>query len=271
MNKSKTEYIETYIFAPDLLTKEQKTEVEQWLRDSDALRALAERYSAFKKEIHLVKKSKTKKRPESSRVMLLPAIVEKKRKHSFTLAAKTPDAKTGRAGIETLRTFISEENKAIVRVIKERDENRVQIHAISENIDSDDIAMLRIPGITDLMISKPGGVFSLASGQFSDAMVKKWESCMLFIPLDRVDLFINQDTGGLFLDTHRSDKEKVSVSVSKKESVIKIQLKCAENFHVDKVIVSDGERGYLLLMNDYTIDLPESLTKNRLLSLFFFN
>jgi hypothetical protein len=271
LSKSKTEYIETYIFAPDLLSREEKIEVELWLRESDALRAVADRYSAFKKEIRFIEKSKAKKRPENSRIKLFPSKVVKKRKHSFTLAAKTPEVKTGKSGIQTLRTFISEENKAIVRVIRENDENELQIHAISENIDFDDIAMLRIPGVTDLMISKPGGIFLTESSQFSDEMVKKWESCMLFIPLDRADLLINPETGGVFLDTHRSDKEKFFVTVSKEESLIKIHFNHTGDFDINKVIVSDGERGYLILMNDNVIDLPGSLIKNGLVSLFFFN
>ena len=271
MKKSKKEHIETYIFAPDLLSKEKKLEIEQWLKESEELRAVAAWYSSFKKEIRFIKKSKSKKRPASSKIEVLPAPVVKKIKHSFTLAAKTPEAKTGKAGIQTLRTFISEENKAIVRVIRENGGNRVQIHAISENIESDDIAMLRIPGVAELLISKPGGVFSLGDEQFSEETVRNWDSCTLFIPMDRADLLLNPDTGRLFLDTHRSDKELLSVSISEEKFLVKVHLKCEEDFYIDKVIVSNGEKGYLFLINDDVIDLPRTFINNKITTLFFFN
>lgn len=271
MNKSRKEYIETYVFAPDLLSQEEKIEIEQWIRESETLRAIAERYAALEKEIRFIKNSKSKQRPERSEVELKPSRIIRKRNFSFTLAAKTTKTKTGRFGMKTLRTFISEENKTIVRVIRENDEPQVQIYAISEKMDSDDIALLRVPGVTDLMISKPGGVFLLASSQFSDDVVKSWESCMLFTPVDRADLLINPSTGGIFLDTHRSDKEKLSVSVCDKETVIEIHLEQKGNFRADKVIVSDGKKGHLLLINENIIELPKSLVKGGRICLFFFN
>jgi len=271
LDKPKKVHIETFIFAPNLLSKEKKVEIEQWLLNSNELHAEADWYTAFKNEIRFVQKSKSKKRPKSSNIELLPAPVVSRRKHSFTLAAKTPAPGKRMAGIQTLRTFISEENKALVRVIRDHDENSVQIHAISEHIDADDIAMLRVSGVTNLMISKPGGIFMLKSGQYSDEMVKKWDSCLLSIPMDRADLLLSSNSGRVFLDTHRSDKEQLSVSITEEENLIKIHLTCNKGFRVEKVVVSDGKKGYLLLIHDNVIDLPKSLINNRLTSLFFFN
>jgi len=271
LKKSTKEHIESYIFTPNLLSTEKKREVEELLKESDELRALADWYRSFKNEIRYVEKSKSKKRPESSKVDLLPAPVIKKKKHSFILAAKTTSTYKSKSSLLTLRTFISKENKALVRVIRDSDSSQVQIHAISENIDSDDVAMIRIPGIPDLMISMPGGIFLPRKGQYSDDMVKNWDSCMLYIPMDRADLLLNPESGKVYLDTHRSDKEQIMVSITEEADQIKIHVKCFKDFRVDKVVVSDGNRGYLMLMNQGYVNLPKSLIKNRVTSLFFFN
>ena len=270
MKKSTKEHIESYIFTPNLLSTEKKREVEELLKESDELRAVADWYRSFKNEIRYVEKSKSKKRPESSKVDLLPAPVIKKKKHSFILAAKTTSTHKSKSSLLTLRTFISKENKALVRVIRDSDSSQVQIHAISENIDSDDVAMIRIPGIPDLMISMPGGIFLPRKGQYSDDMVKNWDSCMLYIPMDRADLLLNPESGKVYLDTHRSDKEQIMVSITEEADQIIIHVKCFKDFRVDKVVVSDGNRGYLMLMNQGYVNLPKSLIKNRVTSLFFF-
>jgi hypothetical protein len=271
LKKLTKEHIESYIFTPDLLSKEKKLEIEQLLKESDELRAVASWYRLLKKEIRYVEKSKSKKRPESSRIKLIPSKVIKKKKHSFTLAAKTVSAHKRKPSLLTLRTFISEENKALVRVMRNSDESQIQVHAISENIDTDDIAMIRIPGVSDLMISKPGGVFLLKKGQYSDEAVKNWESCTLYIPMDRADLLLQPQTGNVFLDTHRTDKEQLSLSILEEADQVKIDVECFKDFQVDKVIVSNGQKGYLLLVNEGQINLPKTLINNRVTSLFFFN
>jgi len=271
LKKSKREHIETYIFGPDLLSKEQKIVIEKWL-DSDAeLQAIAQWYSDFKKEIQFVEKGKSKVRPKLPKIHLFPSTTPKRKKHTFTLAAKTSAVKKRKAGFYTLRTFISEENKVLVRVLRDDDSGMVQIHAISENIESDDIAMLRVPGINDLMISEPGGIFFLKLDHLSDDEVTNWESCTLFLSMDRADLLMNRETGNIYLDTHRTDKEKLSISIAEEGLCIKVSIKTEQDYRINKVVVSDGEKGYLLLTENETVEIPRSVIKNRLTSLFFFN
>lgn len=271
MKKSKKEHIESYIFTPSLLSKEKKREIERWLESDEELRAVADWYASFKKEIEFVEKSKTKVRPESSEIQLFPSVSVKKKKHSFTLAAQSTNFKKKKKGFYNLRTFVSEENRALVRILRNLDEGKVQLHAISENIEPDDIIMLRIPGITDLMISKPGGVFSLNSNRLSDEEVMNWDSCTLYLSLDRADLLFNPETCSVYLDTHRTDKEKFSLSIKEEESCVSVHLKTDKNYRVGKVVVSDGEKGFLLIAENDVVYIPRSVIKNRLMSLFFFN
>ncbi len=271
LKNSKREYIESYIFTPDLLSEKQKKEIKEWLESDKELRRIAEWYSDFEKEIRFVEKNKAKVRPKSSRIQLSPLASAKRKKHTFTLAAQTATVKKKKAGYYTLRTFVSEENKALVRVLRNPGEEKMQIHAISENIEPDDIAMLKIPDITDLMISKPGGIFFPEAGHISDDDVKNWESCTLFISLDRADLLLNSETGTVYLDTHRTDKEQLSISLSEEESHMKVHLKTEQDYRIKKIVLSDGEKGYLLLPENNAVRIPKSLIRKRVTSLFFFN
>lgn len=271
MKKSKREHIESYIFTPELLTLNQKREIEEWLESDEELRAIASWYSDLKKEIRFVEKSKAKVRPKSSSIQLSPSSGVKRKKHTFTLAAQTSALKKKSAGYYTLRTFVSRENKALVRVLRDPGEGRVQIHAISENIEPDDIAMLKVPAISDLMISKPGGIFYPKLTYISDEDVKNWESCTLFISMDRADLLLNVETGTIYLDTHRTDREQLSISLSDGESHLNVSLKTEQDYRIDKVVLSDGEKGYLMLPENNAVQIPKSLITKRVTSLFFFN
>lgn len=264
-------YIETYIFHPEELTPGQRSEIEKIIRENEEMRILADWYRDLKQEIYIVEQTKQKVRPRSSAIELTASVREKKQQYVFKLAAKSPSQHKKRRALKTLRTFVSTQESAIVRVLKSEDDSGIQIHAISERIAPDDLVLLTVPVFKELLISKPGGIFEPSGVSLSANDIREWDSCTLFVPMDRLDLLFEEHSGRVYLDSHQTNKDELTVVLEDKPGYFVLHLETSAGYNIHKVVAGSGGKEYMLGLEGARVNIPKSIIKGRLTSIFFFN
>lgn len=260
-----------YIFHPEELTAEQREAIQESISESTEMQILANWYKELKQEIDTVDQRKKKVRPVSSAIELTSNEYKKRKQYTFRLAAKTPAEPKKRAALKTISTFISKEEGVIVRFLKSDEDSDIQIHAISERIALDDVALLTVPGLRELLISKPGGIFELNVSELVTDDIRNWKNCTLFIPTDRLDLLIDEHSGDVFLDSHQTNKDELTVTLEEKPTCFLLHVETSERFSIQKAVASSGGKEYLLGIEKTVIEIPKSIMQGRLTSVFFFN
>ena len=264
-------HIETFIFHPEELTASEKLDVEKMISENEECRMLADWYGELKREIDAIERQKKKDRPSSSAIEMVANEQAKRKQYTFRLAAKTPAENNKRMALKTLRTFISKEEGAIVRFLQGEHDSDIQIHAISEKIAPDDVALITVPGLDELLISKPGGIFELESSPLVSDKIQSWSSCTLFVPVDRLDILVEEHTGNVFLDSHQTNKDELDIGFEEKPECFELHLTTSEDYTIQKVVASCGGEGFLLGIESEVVEIPKSIIKGRLTSIFFYN
>ena len=269
---TKTEkHIETYIFHPEELTPGQKSEIEKYIEENEEIRILAGWYRELREQIDAVEQTKKRVRPGSSAIELTASAREKRKKYVFRLAAKTPAKYTKQLSLKTLRTFISEREGTIVRVLNSEGDSAIHIHAISEKIAADDMVLLMVPGLKELLISKPGGIFELKASTIVPDVIQSWDSCTLFVPVDRLDILVDEQNGNVFLDSHQTNKDELNIAFEEKAESYELRLTTSGGYSIQKVVASCDGKGFLLEIEREVVEIPKSIIKGRLTSIFFYN
>nr|BDD47194.1 hypothetical protein 5 [Balneolaceae bacterium] len=151
MDKITEEHIEKFVRFPDSLTQTEKKEVRKAISNSQELQDLANWFRSFYKELDDI--GKAGKKHVISLVPFQHHSDTNAKHHPLILAAKSKKRK--RDSLETLATFVSKEERTVVRVLYKHSEEKYQIHLIREGEpEEDELFILSVNGITDFVIDK---------------------------------------------------------------------------------------------------------------------
>lgn len=273
MSKPTEKNIEQYIRFPSELSGEEKTWIEEWVKKDQEIRALAEWYKQYYKNVDQVEKDRGMFDAEKPvNITLNPYNRPQKiASNVFVLAAQTPAVDRRKANLRTIRTFVSEEHKTLIRVLYDSGKNYSKLHVISEFVDEDDIVLIEV--LDDehtLMVSDLGGTFMIPDRKISQENIKDWNRCELHLPVSKIRVFKDLKTGTLNFDSSSSMFEREDLKLNVTEDELQIEVNSKAKIIPDKVVVYTDNQSKIWPVEMGSCSLAADMFTDSVSSLYFF-
>lgn len=270
LNTPSEKHIEQYVRNSSELSRETILWIEEWIEKDDEIRLLTEWYREFYREIASIRNQKT--RPDSipSIIHLTPFENQSKYSKGFVLAAQTPVSKKKRAGLKTLKTFVSKEHKTLIRILHDDDERQSKLFVISELVAEDDIVMMNVADQQSYFVSEPGGMFTISDLQISSEKITDWTHCKLYLPVAKIYVYKDGETGNINIDSSGLDKEHQQISLEQTENELTITTEF-DDLLPKKMVVHNNNHSLFRIADEgrFTISLSDLREPKSVL--FFYN
>lgn len=273
MNKPSKEHIETFVRNPDQLPAEEARWIEQSINENEELGRIANWFRSYYQKLDQFleesKKIVSENRDFVSSFELRPLAKKKGNgNRNLVLAAQTEAVKAPGL-IKQVRTFVSEEYGALIRILDIKQRSAIRIDVISDQVAEDDVVIVTVPGMDTRIITRPGGKAEIPSEKLSCADVDRWESCVINLPVlkSKINRESSARDGFIIANTPFGTK---SVEIVQSAEGVEIHPD-AESSPETMVLYEIGEQPSVWKVVDDKVTVPKSRVHNRKLSVFFFN
>ena len=167
------DHIEKFVRFPELLSKSEKEKIRKAITESPELQELANWFRNFYDDLDKVRDAK--KRHVISLTPFEHSSAQNSKPSPLILAAKSN--KRNKDPLETIATFVSEEEQTVVRVLYKHNSEEYQIHLLrNEEPKEDELFILSIDEIADFVIDSSRHI-SFASNTDLDSI--DWDNTSL--------------------------------------------------------------------------------------------
>lgn len=229
--KPTEKHIEQYVKYPSEMSREEKIWIESWVQKDKEIHLLIDWYKEFYAEIDKIERDKNRPKSVPSVIHLTPFQNRSKFSNGFILAAQTPVSRKKGSALKSVKTFVSEEHKTLIRILHDNDERKSKLFVISEYVEKDDIVLINVSEEQSFFVSQPGGTFVISDQTISKDKITDWSQCKLYLPLAKMIIFKNIETGEINIDLSSLDKVKKEINFE----VIGDKLNIAADFGDDKL------------------------------------
>lgn len=236
-------HIEQFVCYPESLSGPEKERIQEAISDSPRLKELKKWFEEFYDELSTAQKG------EGTAIPLQAVDFGRKSQRlqkQMVLAAKTQrESKT--TSLETIITLISEEHKTVVRVLRERNSGKFQIHLLKEEKPSqNDVHVLHFEEQNmDIVIDESRHISIDSTRQLGSI---DWEC--VNVALQRSVGFFQLKTAGLNLLLSGKQVQKMGMNLSvdqdDSELIIEVQKESALSSDVRLLVLLTSEHGYRL-------------------------
>ncbi len=262
MEKPEERDIELLFRNPESLSFEQIEGIRLWIEKDPQINAIAGWYREFFRNLHQVEQSKIIP-------IEIPAVIElnnhefhKKPIQKFVLAAQTEAALEKPP--KSIKTLYSEDQNTLLRILYDHKKRQTRIHAISSYLADDDIVLLE----TDtgkILTSSPGSVIDIPEEVLSRNAIFEWERCLIHIPVCRIYIYRDQNTGAVTFSAGKSIDEfhlkELKINIHQ-EKIFFLLPEPENSLKPGMVILNTGTKIYFNTLTDNTIEIPVAhLTK----------
>ncbi|MDZ7720161.1 MAG: hypothetical protein U5K72_15205 [Balneolaceae bacterium] len=272
MNIPTEKHIELYTLNRSSLTEEEIEWIEEWIQKDSELRLLAEWFQLFYKKVDQIES--VQERPDHfSSVIELESAPQKSKNSGgiFVLAAQTPVADRSKKSLKTIRTFVSDEHKTLIRILHNRSKNQSKLHVISEFVDEDDIVLVEVQDREKTtLVSDPGGTFVIPDQKFPENAIKSWNKCELHLPISKIRVFKDDKDETLNFDTTESYFEREELTLFNDGDELQISFKGSSERNPDKMVIYSGEKSSIWPVKDGKCSVEIQNFSGTVSSLFFF-
>jgi hypothetical protein len=259
--------IEQYIRFPEQLSPESIRRIELALEENEELELLANWFSRY---YQFVDDSGRRTPARPPQIELVPMkIADSKQRTMFVLAAKTEDPKT--EDIETVRTFVSDRYRTLMRVLYDRKRNLTRIHVVSDHVGKQDIVLIYFPDNDLHLVSKPGGKAEVPEEQIGKELVESWSSCRILLPVSRSKInhlgpefngyFPADSGGGISTIEVEQDEDEVNIITGREDGYSESGI----------LLLYSKDESTLWRIRNHRATLPPDKVHNRELTLFIYN
>ena len=273
MKKPTEEHIETFVRNPEQLSAEEAGRIEQSINENRELGRIANWFRSYYQKLDQFleesKKIVSGNREFVSSFELRPLVKKKGNGNRiFVLAAQTDSVKAPGL-IKQVRTFVSEEYGALIRILDIKQRSAIRIDVISDQVAEDDVVIVTVPGMDTRIITRPGGKAEIPSEKLSGADVDRWESCVINLPVlkSKINRESSARDGFIISKTPFGTK---SLEILQSGTGVEIHPD-AESSPETMVLHETGEQPSVWKVVDGKVTVPKSRIHNRELSVFFFN
>lgn len=210
MNLPTEKHIEKYVLSRTELSIEEQRWIQECIEKNEGVRLLADWFKTFYGDAGNIES--IEERPEYFSPVIELEPVKRNSLYSsgvFVLAAQTSVKNRTKKNLNTIRTFISEEHKTLIRILYNSLKNQSKLHVISEFVREDDIVLVELRDSENtVLVSDPGGTFVISNESFSQEAIKSWKICELHLPISKIKVFKNSDNTSLNFDTKEAYFER---------------------------------------------------------------
>lgn len=239
MNIPTEKHIEMYVLNRSQLTDKEQQWIQDWIQKDPEVRLLAEWFERFYREIDEI--ASQKNQPEHIPPVIQLKPFQNKNSYSsgvFVLAAQTPVADRRRKHLKTIRTFVSEEHKTLIRILHDSKKSLSKLHVISEFVQEYDIVLIEVNDANHtLMVSDPGGTFVIPDKEFSEDSIRTWNECELHLPIFKIRVFKDSNTGALNFDTSGVNMERDDLQIDVNETELNLEFDGSDEMIPDKLVI----------------------------------
>lgn len=272
MNIPSEKNIETYVLNRSSLTVKEQEWIQDWIQKDEEIRLLTEWFRVFYKKMGLIESVKERPKHLPSVIKLKPASHKSKySRNVFVLAAQTPVTDRGKKTLKTIRTFVSEEHKTLLRILHNNSKNHSKLHVISEFLQDDDIVLIDVgdPKYTTL-VSEPGGTFIICNQEFPESTIKRWQRCELHLPISKVRVYKDEDQATLNFDTTEANFEREELNLQKSGDKLQVSFNCPIERTPDKMVINVGEKSSMWPVDNGKCTIAVRELSDSVSSLFFY-
>lgn len=272
MNVPSEKHIEQYVLNRSELTDKEQQWIQEWIHRDEKVRRLAEWFQTFYKEVDQIKS--IQERPETFSPVIELESVDKKSNYSggvFVLAAQTPVADRRKKSLTTIRTFISEKHKTLIRILHNSFKKQSRLHVISEFVRENDIVLIEVRDwANSILVSEPGGTFVIPDQKFSEEAIKSWTTCELHLPISKIRVFKDDEHGTLNFDTTEAHVEREELNINKQGDELQIRFNRSDEIVPDKMVIYDGEKSSIWPVEDGRCSIDIQDFSGTVSTLFFY-
>lgn len=262
--------IETFIQFPDQLSEEMRKEVYNQI-DSDPEAAA---YFEWFKDYYSIYKELSKKEVNNASETVLslkPMLDESESDPSvFVLAAQSTSGES--TSIETLKTFVSEENSTLLRALYFKNKKEIKIHLLSNKVEKDDVLLFHIPEQNYLFTSNPGGKVSVNVDDLKPEDVKEWKSFNVHLPVCTVSHDSKQFNRSYLSGSSRFTQEVVPVEKETKGDIVQLTPYLNQSdSNCNYLVLFRENKSTLIKMTDGSAKIEQELLEADGVRLYFYN
>lgn len=271
MNKPTENSIEKYVRYPSKMSREEKARIKEWIEKDEEIRLLTEWYREFYNEIDDIKTQQNRPKPVPPVIHLSPFKNQSRYSNGFILAAQTPVSRKKRSGLKTIKTFVSEEHKTLIRILHDDDERQSKLFVISELMNEDDIVLMSARDDRSCFVSSPGGMFIIPDHEISKERMTNWSQLKLYLPVAKIHVYRDQDTGNINIDTSAVDKNHQQISVATANEMLEISTDFGNEVSPQRLVLKNQHQSLFHIMKDgfFKIPIPDLMESNSVI--FFYN
>jgi hypothetical protein len=232
-------HIETYVLNRSELTEKEQQWIRDWIEKDAEVRLLTEWFEKYYSELDEI--TTQKDQPDDIPPVIELKPLQNKRSYSsgvFVLAAQTPVTGRRRKHLKTIRTFVSEEYKTLIRILHDSKKNLSRLHVISEFVQEHDIVLIEVNDSNQtLMVSEPGGTFVIPDQEFTKDSIQDWNECELHLPIMKVRVYKDSGTGVLNFDTTGTNIERDKLRIEVSENELNLEFEGLDEKMPDKLVI----------------------------------
>lgn len=242
MNFPTEKHIENYVLRRSELASEERRWIQEWIQKDEGVRLLTEWFKTFYRDTDNIESLED--RPDDFKPVIELQTSKKKSIYSsgvFVLAAQTPVKDRNKKSLQTIRTFVSEEHKTLIRILHNSLKNQSKLHVISEFVREDDIVLVEMRDKKNtLLVSEPGGTFVISYRQCSQDSIKNWESCELHLPISKIRVYKNSEWNTLNFDTSEAHFEREELTLERIKDKLHITFESSDEEMPNKMVIYNG-------------------------------
>ncbi len=260
-----------YIRYRDKLTQSEIEWIEKSLSEHEELESLANWFSLLYKHVDRFKPVdhiRWSSRPRSIELLPMP-IKERSGLNRFVLAAQS--ASPRKSYIESLKTFASEKDETLLRILKMEEKGIARFHLLSEHLSDEEVALVYIPDERIYLVIHPGGKLDIPFNRLGNDVIKAWNRCSLMLPVFRSNLNFNtlSDKGYIVASSETGIMDTIDMSRSRSE--VELELPVYAEAETPKLLLVYSSAGVTLWgIENGIVRIPEKYLANQQ-SLFFYS
>ena len=271
MNSIKNQ-IEIFVRSSDRLSIENKKEVRSIIKSDPEAAAYFKWFKSFYRVYENLNKKSRQTADEDSTIKLVPMEQEIDSKRTmFVLAAQSTE--TNGALIETVRTFVSEEHRMLLRAIHYRNRKEIRIHILSEQIDEEDIILFDVPEQNLFLVTRPGGKLSADTAEIRPDDVRNWKTCNVHLPVCKVKEFGAKSESSSYLAGKSVFSETiVPIEANTKGDTVELYPILEESKPLcNHLVIYSKNQSTIIDMYNGTASVPKQLIQGEEVRLYFYN
>jgi len=271
MTKPNEQRIELHMSNRSLASREEDQWIRKWVTYDEDIQSLAGWFKRFYATFNQIEAGKAKVAESPAAISLKPWKSKPFLPSLFKLAAQMPVIETFQSTLKTVKTFVSDEHKTILRILQDTGNNQLRLHVISNFVGSNDIVLLHVKTEDLLIASRPGGSFFIPEGDLSKETIDNWSACDLYLSLASIRLYKDKRTGDINYDSTEMVRERQELNLSHTHDELQVTCNFTDRLNPQKAVLYSDQQSHRFDLKAGACSIPLDKISGSDARLYFFD